>query len=149
MSIHSFEELTQSCTQAVIQAHKASEEQHLSILERFFDMDGDQRVPKMVAMKVSRQQGADATDTTIEVPLISLVPFNSLMISDVEIEFHASLASVSPSEAGKPGDIQLNVGGSGVLGSRKNNVRVSIKMRGTNPPEGLVRVNDNIIKRIP
>lgn len=150
MSVHSFVDLAQSCTQAIIQAHKASEEQHLNILERFFDQDGENRIAKTVTMKVPSQRGGETGDTSIEVPLISLVPFNSLTISEVELEFLASMASIDAKESDTPGDIKLNVGGGGgILGTKKNNVKVKIKMRGTNPPEGVIRVNDNIVKRIP
>ena len=113
----------------------------------------------------------------IAVPLISLASLGAIRIKELRVEFEARLSSldtvevpaapaVSPlrplaSGAPKGGGLfgQLFRGGprrnmafdfkKGADDSTSTVAKISIVFEGTNPPEGIVRLNDQVLKSIP
>ena len=94
---------------------------------------------------------------------------SSIRISNLKFEFEARLSAIGNGQsktkekrkALKEGDnaaqgadeesdadIMLDLGG-GFFGRKKSTVKVTIEFEGTDPPEGLVRFNDSILKRVP
>jgi len=115
----------------------------------------------------------------IEVPLISLASLGSMKIKELRVEFDARLSSLDtdeddskdpkPASGEKPASPSKKRGQGFKLGQGRNRrrlamdfkkgadadegestkARISITFVGTDPPEGVVRLNDRILKMIP
>lgn len=150
MSIHTLDDLIEAVTNAVVHARRVSERQHLASLTSFFDLKDGVRVAKTAKVVVPSPSGDGDPLVEVDVPLITLVPLNSLLLSDIEFEFEAYLSSLDgEADNVKKKSLRMDVGGRGVVGQKKNNVKVKVCMKGTDPPEGLVKVNDQILKYLP
>jgi len=147
MAIHSFDDLIAAITNAVTGAKRLAEEQHLHTLQRFFKQDGDKWVAHTRKVQVPSHEAGDEAFTIVDVPLFTLVPLSSLNLHEVEVEFKAFLSSVDKGE--KQQRMQLELTGDGMIGKRRTNITVRVSLKGGDPPEGLVRINDNILKQIP
>jgi len=204
---HDLAELTEAITEAFSHASQMLEEQHIALLERFFDVVKDDKGhssfrAKMVTIRVPHADGEEHPDADtmghipVLVPLISLVPLNSLKLDELEVEFEAMIDEVvdhehdkkpdhsafsflrrlkhrtpsgAPTSAAMPVDtpdpeplreahaesvatgsrIGVRMLGAGKRGKDGSNVKITIRVKGGDPPEGLVRVNDQILKQVP
>lgn len=163
MSARSFDDLVEAIAGAVINARELLEAQHLDTMGRYFKDKGDgklQALTQTVKIPNSRPESKDEF-MEVDIPLFALVPLNSLKLKQVEVELEAYLSSLEDSEtemapgantvAGKAKRKQMNMelSGGGYVGSKKNNVKVKVTIEGSDPPEGLVRVNGQVLKQIP
>ena len=98
-------------------------------------------------MKVPSYESDGQPEVDIDVPLISLVPQTSMILDQVEIEFDAVLESLEGEDRNK--QLQMSIGGAAKKKSESSKVKVKVIMKGTEPPEGLAKVNDHILKHIP
>ena len=72
------------------------------------------------------------------------------MLDEVTVDFDAYLSTLGETDSsGKAKQMMLELGGHGFMGGKKNNVKISITVKGADPPEGLIKLNDNILKHIP
>ncbi len=148
MAVYAFDDLVEAITNAAIHARKVTEQQHISLMEEFFERDvkTGQLKAKTVELHVpSLSHGVDEHEP-IQVPLITLVPMNSLHLTEVSIDFKAHLSGLEDKSSGKR--IHMSLTGGGIL-KKQNEVNVRITVKGTDPPEGLVRINERIMKQIP
>jgi len=155
MAEHAFGDLIEAITNAVVQAREATERQHFDLIDHYFEKkegsDGNDLVAKTIQIYVPSMDLDNPKNEPIEIPLISLVPMNSLKIDEVCVEFEAFLDGIDKGGAKgikKKTQMALGMKGSGGMGKR-NNVKVKVTMKGGDPPEGMVRVNDRILKLIP
>ncbi|MEO1584003.1 MAG: DUF2589 domain-containing protein [Planctomycetota bacterium] len=204
---HDLSSLTEAVADAFTHANMMMEEQHLALLERFFDTytEPDGRASfraKMVTIRVptSETDEGDAADehghVPVRVPLISLVPANSLKLDEMKVEFSAFIESVIgepgsdergavPAEQageflrprrgkGQPGvgasskadaaeplrqvgassvaggsRMAVRLQGTGKRGKDGTNVTISITVKGEDAPEGLARINEQMLKQVP
>ena len=158
--MYGFDELLEGMTNAILKAREVSEQQHIEMLERFFEETADgQLSARSIKLVVPDLDGDGESEMEINLPLVTLVPVNSLELERVEIEFDAYLSMLGDQKRtilkkGKEVEeekkhLQLELPGSGTFGQKKNNVKVKITMKGSEPPEGLVRINDRVLKSLP
>ncbi len=120
---------------AVVSAQRAVEFQHLNAInEHYFDKDGN---AKTISLNLPNEAGKMQIQ---DIPLLTLTRNDSLSIDEVEVKMHVELGD---------GDDD------GILSSltRRHDKRTSmaemtIKFKGTAPPEGLARIDDKLIKTI-
>lgn len=155
MADHAFGDLIEAITNAVVQAREATERQHFKLIDYYFEQkeqgDGNDLVAKTVQIYVPSMEIDGEKHEPVEVPLITLVPMNSLKIDEVSVEFDAHLGGIDQSETQEKkhgAQMALAMGGGRKIGG-KNNVKVKVTMKGGDPPEGVVRINDRILKLIP
>ena len=148
MAINNLDDLIEGITNAVVHAQQLTEQQHFDIIKRFFTLEQGSWVAKTAKVLVPSLESNGQTGVQVDVPLVTLVPLNSLTISEINVEFEASLSAIG-SDKDKKKRMQMEVGGQGMFGAKKNNVKVNIKIKGTTPPEGLVKLNDHVLKHIP
>lgn len=176
--MHDFDDLVEAISAAFLKAHKISLAQHVELLRDWFDArpDGTQ-VARTVKVVIPDLDGDDEAELEIDVPYISLLPVNSLVIDGIELEFKAFMSdfnadkddtsgaeNAAPQAGGnaeptvgatgdappkKAGRVKMELMGAGARGKDLSNVSVKITMKGQEPPEGLVKINDNILKHIP
>jgi len=159
-----FSDLLCALQEAVDQARITSESQHLQLLKNFFEPSDDGKTfrTKNVTVEVPANTN-DKNDTrSLTVPLITLMPLNSLNIDEVKVDFEARLNFSANPEAkkaladGGPVDVSstdeaqkfvsmldIELKRHGTF-SRSTPVKVSLTFKAADPPEGLSKLNDHM-----
>ena len=143
--------LTKALYDAVVQAQALAENQHIESLKKFFEKDGK---PKSMEVKIPDDKGKNQS---VNVPLVTLTPQGSIKIKELEMELKVKLSSFGKRKSRIGGGIFKNEDagsicadlGASILPKRNQYANLKITFEGTDPPEGLVRLNNNLIKQIP
>ena len=143
--------LTKGLYDAVVQAQALAEKQHIEALGKFFDKKGK---PLCMDIKIP---GNDGKQQTINVPLVTLSPQNSIKIKELSMEMKVKMGSFGKRKSRKGGGIfckedagAINADlGASILPKINQYATLKVTFEGTDPPEGLVRLNNNLIKQIP
>jgi len=143
--------LTKGLYDAVVQAQALAENQHIESLSKFFDKDGK---PLKMNIKVPDSNGKEQD---ISVPLATLTPQSSIKIKELSMELKVKLGSFGKRKSRLGGGIfcKEDAGaitadlGASILPKRNQYANLKITFEGTDPPEGVVRLNNNLIKQIP
>ncbi len=96
-------------------------------------------------------------DHKVSVPLITLSPQSSIKIKELTMELKVRLSNFGKRESKCGGGIfrKKDAGavgvdlGSSILPTKNNYANLKITFEGTDPPEGVVRLNNNLLKKIP
>ena len=131
---------------AVVQANALAENQHIESLRKFLNEDG---TPKTMDWVINGYK--------VKVPLATLSPQNSIKMKELKMKLKVKLSSYGKRKSRIGGGIfnKEDAGavsvdlGSSILPFRNNYADLEITFEGTDPPEGLVRLNNNLIKQIP
>ena len=143
--------LTKGLYDAVVQAQALAENQHIEALKKYFDGDGN---PLSLDIKLPDKDG---NDRNVSVPLATLTPQSSIKIKELTMELKVKLGSFGKRKSKLGGGIfcKEDAGaisadlGASILPKRNQYANLKITFEGTDPPEGLVRLNNNLIKQIP
>ena len=138
--------LTKGLYDAVVQAQALAENQHIEALGKYVNEDG---TPKCMEMVINGDN--------VNVPLATLAPQSSIKIKDLKMKLKVRLNNFGKRKSKLGGGIfsKEDAGaisadlGSSILPSKNNYADLEITFEGTDPPEGLVRLNNNLIKQIP
>jgi hypothetical protein len=140
------DQLTKGLYDAVVQAQALAENQHIEALGKYVNEDG---TPKCMKMVISGQE--------VNVPLATLAPQSSIKIKELTMELKVKLNNYGKRESRcgggifrskDAGAISADLGAS-ILPTKNNYANLKITFEGADPPEGLVRLNNNLIKQIP
>ena len=93
----------------------------------------------------------------VDVPLVTLAPQSSIKIKELTMDLKVKLNNFGKRKSRRGGGIfrRKDAGavsvdlGSSILPSKNNYANLKITFEGTDPPEGVVRLNNNLIKQIP
>tara|TARA_Y100000593_G_scaffold95110_1_gene199850 strand:+ start:1809 stop:2279 length:471 start_codon:yes stop_codon:yes gene_type:complete len=143
--------LTKGLYDAVVQAQSLAENQHIEALEKFFDKEGK---PICLDVKIPNSEGIE---NNVKIPLATLAPQSSIKIKELTMELKVKLGSFGKRKSRLGGGIfcKEDAGaisadlGASILPKRNQYASLKITFEGTDPPEGLVRLNNNLIKQIP
>ena len=143
--------LTKGLYDAVVQAQALAENQHIEALSKFFDKDGN---PLCMDIKLPDNK---VVEQNVRVPLATLAPQSSIKIKELSMEMKVKMGSFGKRKSRKGGGIfckkdagAINADlGASILPKRNQYATLKITFEGTDPPEGLVRLNNNLIKQIP
>ena len=138
--------LTKGLYDAVVQAQSLAENQHIEALGKYVNEDG---TPKCMKMVINGE--------TINVPLATLAPQSSIKIKELTMDLKVKLNNFGKRKSKIGGGIFCKedagaIGadlGSSILPTRNNYANLKITFEGSDPPEGVVRLNNNLIKQIP
>ena len=138
--------LTKGLYDAVVQAQALAENQHIEALGKYVNEDG---TPKCMEMVINGDN--------VDVPLATLAPQSSIKIKELKMKLKVKLNNFGKRKSKLGGRIfsKEDAGaisadlGSSILPSKNNYADLEITFEGTDPPEGLVRLNNNLIKQIP
>jgi hypothetical protein len=138
--------LTKGLYDAVVQAQALAENQHIEALSKYVNDDG---TPKCMRMVINGEN--------VMVPLITLAPQSTIKIKELTMDLKVKLNNFGKRESKRGGGIfrRKDAGaisadlGSSILPSKNNYANLKITFEGTDPPEGVVRLNNNLIKQIP
>ena len=138
--------LTKGLYDAVVQAQSLAESQHIESLNKYLDEDGN---PKCIDMVVNGEK--------VKVPLLTLAPHSSIKIKELTMDLKVKLNNFGKRKSrfgggifrkGDAGAISADPGSS-IFPSKNNYANLKITIEGSDPPEGIVRLNNNLIKQIP
>ena len=138
--------LTKRLYDAVVQAQALAENQHIEALSKYVNEDG---TPKCLRMVINGEN--------VMVPLATLAPQSSIKIKELTMDLKVKLNHFGKRQSKSGGGIFRNKDagavsvdlGSSILSSKNNYANLKITFEGTDPPEGVVRLNNNLIKQIP
>jgi hypothetical protein len=145
MSKSSLKGLLESIQGSIVGAQEMMQQQHIEELGKFINEDG---TPKTQRIQVPRQ-GVDGSLEwlAVEVPLLVMSPPSSLRIKKLKVDFDAMLSGHAKHKDDDGEDcVHLTLGG---MFSRGAKVHCEIEFEGTEPPEGWMRINDELVKVIP
>ena len=143
--------LTKGLYDAVVHAQSLAENQHIEALNKFFDKDGN---PLCLDVKIPDDKGQNQV---VSVPLATLAPQSSIRIKELSMEMKVKMGSFGKRKSRLGGGIfckedagAINADlGASILPKRNQYATLKVTFEGTDPPEGLVRLNNNLIKQIP
>ena len=143
--------LTKGLYDAVVQAQALAENQHIEALGKFFDKEGNAE-----CLEINVPDG-NGKSQKVRVPLVTLAPLSSIKIKELTMELKVKLTSFGKRKSRLGGGIfkKEDAGsvcadlGASILPKRNQYANLKITFEGTDPPEGLVRLNNNLIKQIP
>tara|TARA_R110002012_G_scaffold248046_1_gene424027 strand:+ start:58 stop:513 length:456 start_codon:yes stop_codon:yes gene_type:complete len=138
--------LTKGLYDAVVQAQSLAENQHIEALNKYVNDDG---TPKCMKMFINNEY--------VDVPLMTLAPQSSIKIKELTMDLKVRLNNFGKRKSKCGGGIfrKKDAGaitadlGASILPTKNNYANLKITFEGTEPPEGVVRLNNNLIKQIP
>ena len=138
--------LTKGLYDAVVQAQALAENQHIESLNKYIDGDGN---PKCIDMNIDGNK--------VKIPLLTLAPHSSIKIKELTMDLKVKLNKFGKRKSRlgggifckeDAGAIEADLGAS-ILPKRNQYANLKITFEGCDPPEGVVRLNNNLIKQIP
>ena len=138
--------LTKGLYDAVVQAQSLAENQHIEALSKYVNEDG---TPKCLEMVIEGKK--------VDIPLATLAPQSSIKIKELKMSLKVRLNKFGKRKSRLGGGIFCKedagaIGadlGASILPTRNNYANLEITLEGADPPEGVVRLNNNLIKQIP
>ena len=141
------DDIFQSIYSSVVEAQNTIESHYLGeIVDDYFEKDG---TPKVIVVKLP---GQDGKPKDVSIPAISLVPHQGILIDEVEVEMKVKLSGSEEekdSKGQKQGKLKKIITDFSNREGGKELATIRVKFRGEQPPEGLARIKDNLIKLIP
>jgi hypothetical protein len=163
MPEHSLDDIVHSIQSAVLAATDIAERHELdSIMNQEFwelyvddtgepiqDASGrDVYVPRMVTMRIPKWVDGKLVSTDVPVPMQSLTTGQSLTVDRLEVEMSVEISGL---EEGKTkGKLMIRPGGnSSWFHKQSNTAKLKLVFKGSAPPEGYARIDDQLIKLLP
>ena len=141
------DDIFQSIYSSVVEAQNTIESHYLGeIVDDYFEKDG---TPKVIIVKLP---GQDGKLKDVHIPAISLVPHQGILIDEVEVEMKVKLSGSEEekdSKGQKQGKLKKIITDFSNREGGKELATIRVKFKGEQPPEGLARIKDNLIKLIP
>ena len=148
LSSSGLQEIFQGIYSAIVSAQNTIEMHYLGeITEDYFDVDGS---PKMVHVTLPDQEGKLLP---VQIPAITLVPHNGLKIKEVSLEMKVRLSQSDQEDESKMKKSKIRKLMSDLSNRGANNGKdmatLKVIFEGCDPPEGLARIKDSLVKFIP
>lgn len=141
-----FENLLGAMQESILKAHSMIENQHLNAMKRYFDESQKPLTFDIQYPRINPDTG-ELEYVLVQVPKIALVPMNSLKLKEMKLKFKVKLSSW---DDGKSNDSGLLAN---ILSSNKtdtdNFVDVELLFESNDPPEAVMKINDQMVKILP
>ena len=138
------DEVLQGIYSSVVEAQNTIDSHYLGeIVADYFEKDG---TPKMILVKLPGQNG-ELKD--LHIPAITLVPHQGILIDEVKVEMKVKLSNSEDekdSKGQKQGKLRKIITDFSNREGGKELATISVKFKGKEPPEGLARIKDSLIK---
>ena len=130
---------------AIVSAQEEIEDHAIGeIRKEYFDKEGNPlTTPVMLPI------GEGGSMAAVNIPLITLVPHHGLSIKEVEVEMEVAFSSGDSKILNSKKQSKVRKFIADLSGRNKHMAKIRVKFQGENPPEGLARIKDNLIKIIP
>lgn len=170
----SFDELIDALQGAAIKAHNLTQNQHILAMKDYFDDDGNPymvkiQLPQKTEQSTSAEAGTVLSYKAVEVPAFSLVPQVSLKMHKIKMDFDVKMVGLDHGNDKQENKLDRNISdsysGRGLRLRRKesqrlltnifagtddnNKVHVELEFVSSEPLEGVMRVNDILVRLLP
>ena len=146
------DELLAGLNEAVINAQRIAEKQHIDMVDLYFDDETGE--PITMDLKIPSVH-PDKEHELLKVPLITMTPLSSVKIKELNMKFKVKLGKQVDTTSNLTQQIGTDsTQTTGALSidmdsvDTENMAEVEVKFEGTQPPEGIMRINDQLIKTI-
>ena len=143
---------------AVIEATKTARETGLAALKEdyFAQVHNEAGEPtgvwkaKTMTMTLPTQEKGNVEQQQYDVPLFAMVKHQSVALDTLKLEFDVELHGLSPTDddAESGSSYMVACTPTGAF-SRKTVAKVEVTFKGEDPCEGIMRINDKILKTFP
>ena len=164
MSEHSLDDIVHSIQSAVMAATDIAERHELDSImnQEFWEIKTDAAgeplndehgrpiyVPRMVVMEIPTWEDGVLVHKRVPVPLQSLTTGQSLRVDTLEVEMSVEISGLTADK--KKGKLMVRPCGNTPSWFKKQNNAAKVKLifKGSEPPEGYARIDDQLIKLIP
>ena len=149
--------LFQALHKAVIQATKVARETSIQSLKKDYfsqvhNEDGTPTgvwKPKTLSLVLPTPEGEEIKPVQYDVPLYSLVKHQSVALDTRKINFEVELHGLEELESEGAGSENMLASTPAGVFSRKTMAKVEVTFKGEDPSEGMMRINDKILKTFP
>ena len=141
-----FDDLISAIQEAVVRAHESSEEQHVRMMNRFFNEETGEPETLELKLPFIDPGNEDIQYKEVKVPTLCLVPFNSIKIKDIEVSAEVEFQNIKSDSGGNKISARLRGGG---FGKKSHRAKIKITVEGGDPPEALLKLNDTMVKILP
>tara|TARA_Y100000289_G_C3844289_1_gene110151 strand:+ start:56 stop:550 length:495 start_codon:yes stop_codon:yes gene_type:complete len=164
MSEHSLDDIVHSIQSAVMAATDIAERHELDSImnQEFWEIKTDAAgeplndehgrpiyVPRMVVMEIPTWEDGVLVHKRVPVPLQSLTTGQSLRVDTLEVEMSVEISGLTADK--KKGKLMVRPCANTPSWFKKQNNAAKVKLifKGSEPPEGYARIDDQLIKLIP
>tara|TARA_R110002020_G_scaffold56379_2_gene155980 strand:+ start:37 stop:504 length:468 start_codon:yes stop_codon:yes gene_type:complete len=155
MAEHSLDDIVHSIQSAVLAATDIAERHELdSVMQEEFwtkttDEDGHEIYePKMVTMEIPMWEDGKMVKRKVPVPLQSLTTGQSLRVDRLEVEMSVEISGLESNN--KKGKLMVRPrSNTSWFKKESNTAKLKLVFKGSEPPEGYARIDDQLIKLLP
>ncbi len=155
MKQQNFDELVAAIQKSFLQCSRLAERQHIEMLSGFFDSEN-----KPISIPLSMPQFDDSGNITyqdVSIPKLCLVPISSLKLDGIKVDFKVRLTGEVSLEE-KAGENSTHntdkkgrsfVGylpGGGLKRNSDDFANITLQFTSQDPPEGIMRIQDELIR---
>ncbi len=158
MAEESFDGLINAIQNAFIRVNQMAESQHLDLISQYFDEKNQPICVEFVYPYVDAT--GESAEKKIRIPKLCLVPISSLKLSEISVDFKVRLAgkvSLKTGESEIPKQVDrllksdrersfLGYIPSGRRNHEESYANIVLKFQSEDPPEGLMRIQDELIR---
>jgi len=135
-------QLFKTLHEAVDEATDVSRNSVSRWIDQFFDIDDDgKHIPKYVKMILPSFEQGRIVQKEVQVPLYTLANHQSIKLDHFEIDFSINLEEIT-GEGAIAKFFPL-------LKSSNNKANIKMVFKGSDPSEGVMKINDTLVKIIP
>lgn len=163
MPEHSLDDIVHSIQSAVMAATDIAERHELDSImnQEFWELKLDDKgnpvkddngrdiyVPRMVTMEIPTWEDGSLVKRQVPVPLQSLTTGQSLRVDTLEVEMSVEISGLESSKAN--GKLMVRPCPNTAWFKKQNNAaKLKLTFKGSEPPEGYARIDDQLIKLLP
>lgn len=158
MAEESFDGLINAIQNAFIRVNQMAESQHLDLISQYFDEKNQPICVEFLYPYVDAT--GESAEKKIRIPKLCLVPISSLKLSEISVDFKVRLAGKVSLKAGEseiPKQVDrllkndrdrsfLGYIPSGRRNHEESYANIVLKFQSEDPPEGLMRIQDELIR---
>ena len=163
MAEHSLDDIVHSIQSAVLAATDIAERHELDSImkQEFWELKVDDKgdpvkdeagrdvySPRMVTMRIPKWVDGKLVDVDVPVPMQSLTTGQSLTVDRLEVEMSVEISGLDQDKT--RGKLMVRPGGnSSWFHKQSNTAKLKLVFKGSAPPEGYARIDDQLIKLLP
>lgn len=158
--------LLYSIQDAVNNSNESVRQQYFADLEEYFDANGK---PVMIDMNMPYVTEQGTEFRKFQIPKLTLMPLSIMKVKEIDIDFKVALSQLplqlqdensvngtkhetSEEKTGifrkqKKADLQVDI--ENTCQNSDDRAHIHIKMEGSEPPEGVIKINDYFMKYLP
>lgn len=168
MEVLKLDELLYGIQDAINSSNEIVRKQYFEELEQYFDENGK---PVMIDMDMPYMTEDGMKFRTVHIPKLALMPLSMMKVKEIDVDFKVALSQL-PFEENKNHDAQdggtppssqhskanifrkqkktdIQVDVDRTSQSDDDRAHIHIKMEGSEPPEGVMKINNYLVRQLP